>query len=97
PTSTLSPYTTLFRSLSPLLQPPTVTLASVEHRGDGMGESAGAASRRAAWIGLLAAALTGVQACGPANGGGQAAQLSPAQLCLQRSEEHTSELQSRSD
>jgi len=31
----------------------------------------------------MAAALAGLQACGPAKSGGQAAQLSPAQICLQ--------------
>lgn len=48
-----------------------------------MAESRGAAGRRIAWIAAGAAALAGLQACGPGKSGGQTAQLSPAQTCLQ--------------
>jgi hypothetical protein len=48
-----------------------------------MAESGRVAGRRIAWIAAGAAALTGLQACGPAKTGGQTAQLSPQQACLQ--------------
>jgi hypothetical protein len=48
-----------------------------------MCEQNGGAGGRIALMVVGAAALVGLQACGPAKGGGRAAQLSPAQTCLQ--------------
>lgn len=45
-----------------------------------MGESGGSAAKRIAWA---AAAALGLQACSPSGSGGQGAQLSPQQACLQ--------------
>lgn len=48
-----------------------------------MRKATSAAARRIAVMAAGAAALAGLQACGPAAKGGQTAQLSPAQACLQ--------------
>ena len=48
-----------------------------------MRQARGAAGGRIAFIMAAAAAVLALEACGPAKGGGQTAQLSPAQVCLQ--------------
>src|SRR2546430_13210187 len=86
PRSTLFPYTTLFRSVSPT----TVTEASIRASAD-HADLPLTAERAAAVTALLAAWLPAANALSERM---QAAEL---QALMPRSEEHTSELQSQSN